>query len=135
MAGLTFDEAASTATEIKVSWTELTTSTETGGSPIIEYEVEQAVDAATPSWSLVATPAAGTSEYTATGVTGGVTYLFRVRARNVHGRGPYATVVSALAAQVPDAPTAPTTTQIATGVQVAWTAPAENHQAITAYTV
>lgn len=40
MTGLTFEESLSNAAQITVSWTELTTSTETGGSPIIEYEVE-----------------------------------------------------------------------------------------------
>lgn len=108
--GLTFVEAASTASEITVSWNELTTTAETGDSPIIEYQVYQAVQGGTPSWSLAATVPAGTSQYQATGLTGGVTYLYKVRAKNLHGEGAYSSEVAALAAQVPDAPTAPTTT-------------------------
>jgi hypothetical protein len=133
--GVAFVEASSTSSEITVSWNELTTTAETGDSPITEYELYQAEQAGTPSWSLAATVAAGTSQETATGLTGGVTYLYKVRAKNQHGAGLFSSEVTALAAQVPDAPAAPTTTQIATGVQVSWTAPADQHQSITAYTV
>jgi hypothetical protein len=97
--------------------------------------VYQAVQAGSPSWALAATLPSGTSQYTATGLTGGVTYLYKVRAKNLHGDGPYSSDLAALAAQVPDAPAAPTTTQIATGVQVSWTEPTDRHQTITAYTV
>jgi len=46
---------------------------------------------------------------------------------NLHGAGATSSILSALAAQKPDPPAAPTTTQIATGVKVQWAVPVENH--------
>lgn len=109
----------------------LATTTETGASPITAYEVWQA---ASP-FVLVATLPASQTQYTATALTGGATYRYKIRAENLHGHGPFSAELYALAAQVPDAPAAPTTTQVATGVQVSWTEPPDQHQPITAYTV
>jgi hypothetical protein len=53
----------------------------------------------------------------------------------LHGSGAFSSSLSALAAQVPDQPSAPTTTQVATAVKVAWTGPADNHLPISEYQV
>lgn len=48
--------------------------------------------------------------YTATGLTAGTTYAFKVYSRNSDGFSFGSSSVSILAAQVPDTPSAPTTT-------------------------
>lgn len=133
--GLTFVVASSSAAQITMSWQLLTTSSETGGSAITKYLVYSAEAGASPTWALLAEVPPGTSQHTATSLTGGVTYVFKVAAVNLHGPGPFSTELSALAAQAPDPPSAPTTEQVATGVKVAWTAPVANHQAVDAYEV
>ena len=43
--------------------------------------------------------------YIATQLTPGLTYSFKVQARNILGLSDYSSVISILAAQIPDAPT------------------------------
>lgn len=47
--------------------------------------------------------------YTATGLTQGSTYQFKVTARNAYGYGDYSNIVTVLAAQIPARPLQPTT--------------------------
>jgi hypothetical protein len=54
---------------------------------------------------------------------------------NLHGAGATSSILSALAAQKPDPPAAPATTQIATGVKVQWAVPVENHQSVLEYEI
>ena len=49
------------------------------------------------------------TSYTATSLVAGTTYQFRIQARNIHGYSLNSEVVSILAAQIPDTPTAPVT--------------------------
>lgn len=89
---ITFDKALSTTTTIVFSWPALS-GTETGGVTLDNYEVEY--DQGTATWtSLVIQP--GTS-YTATGLTGGLTYQFQVRGINIYGSGPFSSVYSFVA--------------------------------------
>jgi hypothetical protein len=127
---LTFDASSSDNTRIAIYWTQLTTDEETGGSPIVQYLVESAEDDGQYSWTEQQVSQA-TNTAQVTGLTGGTQYLFRVRANNLHGDGPESDTLSALAAQAPDQPAAPTTAQVTTSVQVIWTLPVENHQTIT----
>lgn len=133
--GLAFLDSTSTKTTNDLSWTLLTGATATGGSAITGYTIEVAPNPSSPIWSTIGTVSAATSTYTATGRTGGTTYLYRVSAQNLHGPGIVSTQVSALAAEPPDTPAAPTTSQVATGVRVTWIPPAFNHLAITEYEV
>lgn len=97
--------------------------------------MDGAEDDPSPSWGRLGAVTAGTEEYTATGLTGGVTYLYRVQAVNLHGAGLASDTLSALAASEPDQPAAPTTTQVATGISVAWTEPTDNHLAVLEYEI
>lgn len=128
--GLTHDTSSSTVNSNRITWPDLIGNTYTGRSPITGYEIDQADNFANPVWSTLATVAPGVGAYLATGLTGGTTYIYRVRAQNLHGDGPYSSLLSALTAQAPDKPTAPTTSQVATGVRVSWTAPNYNFLAI-----
>jgi hypothetical protein len=67
------------------------------------------------------------------GVVGGSSYLFRVRASNTHGWGDYSAELTVLASGVPDQPVAPTTVLESLDVRITWTAPGDNYGGITAY--
>ena len=72
-------------------------------------------------------------------VTPGASYTFRVRAKNLHGWGPWTAVPAIIkAAEKPAAPLSAPTTSIdaATGgVEVSWTAPGDGSDTITVYEV
>ncbi|HYN96063.1 MAG TPA: peroxidase family protein [Pilimelia sp.] len=110
----------------------------TGGSPIEEYEVQVfAGTATTPVRTLIAP--AGTTSLTVLGLSNGVSYTFRVLARNeLGGPGPLSAASNAVVPS-PGAPSAPTigvpTAGNASAV-VRWTAPAvDGGSPITGYDV
>ena len=57
------------------------------------------------------------------GITSGSTYLLKVRAKNVYGWGPFSSSLSIVAATVPGAPSAPTTSYNGTKVKIAFADP------------
>ena len=63
-----------------------------------------------------------TQEYTVTGLTQGLTYKFKVQARNNYGFSVYSAEVTILAAQVPAKPNTPLTTfiDIEDNVVISW---------------
>lgn len=61
--------------------------------------------------------------FTATGLQSGLTYKFRVYARNAVGYGNPSSSVSILTAIKPSAPQAPTTTVSANDILIQWTNP------------
>jgi hypothetical protein len=134
--GLVFESGSSTTTAITISWTEPSGDSQTGGSPILSYYIDGAESAESPSWSRLGEVAVGTNQFTAdSSIIGGTTYVFRVYSVNLHGEGEASDTLSALAAYIPDQPDAPTTTQVATGVLVAWTEPNDNHLPVLEYEV
>ena len=66
--------------------------------------------------------------YTATGLTRGTTYKFKVLATNIVNDGQTTVTVSIIAAQAPGAPTSITrlTVDSETGMQIGWTAPSDD---------
>lgn len=99
---MTFDSGSSSTTAITITWTAPTGDSATGASPILSYYVDGAVSAGSPAWARLGEVTAGTETFTATGLTGGVTYVYRVQAVNLHGAGEASDTLSALAASVPD---------------------------------
>jgi hypothetical protein len=88
------------AYQIKFSWTQ---GVSNGGTEVIDFNVYY--DQGLSTYVLLAEKL--TSSYftsTAT-LTPGVTYSFKVTARNNVGSSDYSSVISILAAQIPDAPT------------------------------
>jgi len=75
------------------------------------------------------------SFYKAVGLTAGVTYKFKIEARNTYGYSVYSNELSILCATVPSVPATPANSNILNQVKFDWTAPAENGLAITSYTV
>lgn len=70
-----------------------------------------------------------------TGISAGATYVFRVMARNSVGFSPLSAPLAILAAQVPSAPTAPTTSVSGSNIIVNWVAPYTGASRITSYLI
>ena len=74
--------------------------------------------------------------YTDTSLTNGQAYFYKIQAHNSLGWSADSTIVSATAADVPDQVTGLTSTAVAgSSVDLAWTAPSDNSNAITNYLV
>jgi hypothetical protein len=123
------------APTLTVSWARLSSSNgdQTGGSEIMGYDI-QIWDGASQQWVDEDSVAATEISYEDTGLTGGDTHYYRVRARNSGGPGPWSVYLGGtVAAQSPDAPVL---TAKATGideVRVTWTIPNGNGTNVTGY--
>ncbi len=76
-----------------------------------------------------------TNSYTAAGLTGGSTYLFKVQSRNVKGLSSLTSQISILCASVPLTPLAPTTAISSINVQIVWSKPDTGGSPITSYKI
>lgn len=76
-----------------------------------------------------------TLSYTASSLTAGTVYSFRVEARNNYGYSEYSAEVAVLAASKPDTPIAPTTTVSGSYIIVQWLEPEINGSPIESYTI
>lgn len=102
--GLANVPAITNKSQIGLTWT---APTFVGGTPLIDYRIWSDQGTGT-TYSVIALNVATTS-FTVTGLTQGTTYKFRVDARNSQGYSASSAVVTILAAQIPDVPSAPTT--------------------------
>ena len=84
---------------VKLTWKQPVSN---GGATVDKYLVQRYMPGG--SWTTIATPT--TLSYPAGGLLNGITYSFRIRARNAAGWGPYSTVVNAVPRTVPGAPVA-----------------------------
>ena len=109
---------------LKLVWQ---TPASTGGVAITDYIVQRSTNG-TSGWVTLNDGVSTTTTHTATGLTNGTRYFFRVFARNGVGLGPSSNVTS----QVPrPAPTAPRTltavpTNLSGQVRLSWVAPVSN---------
>ena len=87
-----------------------------GGSAIIDYRVSMAVSGAEYSEMGTVT----SKSFVATSLTFGVSYDFKVEARNQFGYSSFSDSITILCATVPDAPTSVTTLFETTSVKVSW---------------
>lgn len=69
------------------------------------------------------------------GLTGGETYLFKVRALNVYGAGEFSETISQRMSNVPGKPVMVTVDLQGTDVLISWTQPDENFEPITSYKI
>jgi hypothetical protein len=76
-----------------------------------------------------------TKSYVATGLTPGVTYTFKIQARNAYGYSDYSSPLVILSAFVPEKPVAPTSAISTNTAVLSWVAPFDNGSQITKYTV
>jgi titin len=121
--------------QVALTWTAPSSN---GGSAITGYQVQVATSA-TGTYSNAAgcSTTSTTASCTATGLTNGTTYFFKVAAINAVGTGSYSAASSGVTpAGVPGAPTAVAGTAGNTQVSLTWTAPSSTGgSAITGYQV
>ena len=137
--GIVRRNAATTDNEIIIDWDALV-SPDNGDSAILAYNLQWDQGSAGAEWydlygvvpSEIDTTFLLTSE-----ITAGSSYLFRVRAQNIHGWGAFSGEVSIKAAGIADqVDTVTTSIDPATGgVLIEWTAPHDGSQDITEYLV
>jgi len=126
-------------TQIQVTWAALA-SPANGGSAILSYHLQWDKNTNGTTWYdlIGASPDSTVLTYTkTTGVSSGLNYKFKVRARNVHGWGAYSDAFSIGATGLPHPMVVATTTIDAAtgGVKIAWTAPASGGLALDAYKI
>ena len=73
--------------------------------------------------------------YSASSLTTGNVYQFRVEARNAYGFSAFSTEVAVLAASPPSTPTAPTTAISGANIVISWQEPAANGATIESYKI
>lgn len=123
---------STTNTQTEVAWTALTGSSRGGKSvDIVMYEVFW--DQSSNNWVYLDNTTSLTS--LKTGLTGGVTYSFKVRAYNKYGFGEFTSSVSVQTSQPPAKPDAPTLTVEGGYVKIAWVAPDANFRPVLAYKI
>lgn len=111
-----------------------------GGSQVLSYNLQWDEASNGVSWKNVIgfqPSSLALTTILTNGVSGGLTYKFRVRARNVHGWGAFSTETSIKAAQIPDQMSSVTTSiDVPTGgVLISWTMPHDGYQSIINYLV
>jgi len=132
------NNSTSTTSSLVIEWTALLTS-EAGYADASSYNLYWDAGTAGASYvSLVGeTSASLLTTYTvSTLVTEGNDYLFKVRAKNVHGWGDFSTVATVTASSVPGTPSAASTAFDSNGdIVVTFSAPTFNGQDISAYLI
>jgi hypothetical protein len=125
--------AALTEAQISLQWSALAPPDD-GNSAITSYIVYWDNGGGTVVYPLLD---ALQTTVTVPGLTGGTTYRFQVRARNIYGLGPWSPELAVLASDLPDAVALPTVTIGAaeTFVTVTWAAPNDHSAPIDQYQV
>jgi hypothetical protein len=82
------EDLSSTDTQVTLHWLPLS-GVDAGNSDVIAYSLYWDEGDASKTEADVPLYDALVTEFTVTGVTGGLTYRFRVRARNIYGSGPF----------------------------------------------
>lgn len=129
--------SSTSTSQIQVTWTALSTSAETGDSTILSYNLEWDSTGANTTFAEVV---GYSSTYTSTSyiipsVTSGVTYNFRLRAKNKYGWGGYSYIVPIAASSASSSMSAPTVANSGTNVRISWSTPSSNGATITKYKV
>lgn len=91
--------SSTTVSQIQVNWVALTTDADKGGSTILSYHLQW--DQGTGSWADLiglSTESTATTYTVTSGITGGTSYQFKVRAKNLYGFGDYSAVATIVAA-------------------------------------
>lgn len=115
-----------------MNWIALT-GTATGNSDILSYDLYWDNASGTSSIELVNSLV---TTYTVSGVSGGSTYKFKVRARNVYGYGSFsATELSVTPSDVPGKVAIAEVKNVGTNVEIKWTAPNSHSSLISKYEI
>jgi Fibronectin type III domain len=113
-------------------------STDTGGSAITSYHLEQESKVTAGVWISVQGESGSESlltSYTKTGLSQGDSYTYRVSAVNQYGSGTASTTVTLVSSSEPEAPSAPVISLSNTYARITFVAPDNNGETIDAYRV
>jgi hypothetical protein len=121
-----------TATSIKVLWTALISSEETGNSEILSYNLWWDANSGTTNINLYEDY---TSNTIVEGLMPGSGYQFKVRASNIYGYGEFSDVVTLIPDAVPDMMSTPTTSLAYPTVTITFTEPFNNGNTIIGYEI
>jgi hypothetical protein len=103
----------------------------TGGDVIIDYRINIAEQGG--SYSVLNSDTE--TSYTATGLTAGTTYEFKIESRNSYGYSSDSDVLTLLCAFIADPPVSVTTANVNELVTISWSEPVTNGSPITAYRI
>jgi hypothetical protein len=108
-----------------------------GGSTILSYHFVWDAGTGNTDQDLVGLVVAYTDTQHTVAVQGvaGTPYSFQVRAKNVYGWGEHSDIVQILASDVPAQMQVVSTAVDGTDVEISWTEPADNGEAITGYQI
>ena len=130
---------ATTESQVELVWEALATAEETGGSPILSYNVQwdQGNGGAFENLAGYLSDFAGTSFIVTSGISPGAAFRFRARGKNMWGWGPYSTILTAAPSSTPEQMQLVTVTidPSTGGVTLRWAAPDDNAADITEYSV
>lgn len=117
------DTAQTNEYQIGLSLPEVT-SLLTGGSPIISYNLQWDSGTGTGFYSIYGeTSNSLLRSYIETRVTGGSTYRFRYRVKNLFGWSPFSNILTAYPGVIPDVPSQIRTENSGTSVVISWNEP------------
>lgn len=127
-----------TDTEVTLEWSALPYGESTGLVSITSYSLYSDNAAGDNTFYEIATGLF--TSYKVTGLTGGATYLFKVRATNAYGSGSFSGTLTYVPQDVPGEVGIPdveitTPTSSSTTVTISWIAPEEHSSEITEYDV
>jgi hypothetical protein len=125
-------DASSTETTLTIIWSVLSGSLNTGNSAILAYEVYW--DANTGITNILLLDA-NTLTHLVERLEPGLTYEFKVRARNIYGYGPFSDSSFLIPDAEPATMDAATTSLVYPTVQIRFIEPYDNGREITAYQV
>jgi len=100
-------DSSSTDVAVTLDWIALS-GVNAGNSAVISYSLLWDAGVTTATSPTVELIDALVTTFTVTGVTGGTTYRFAVRARNIYGYGPTSTILVVVPADAPGKTATPT---------------------------
>jgi len=122
--------AVTSATQVGLTWSE---GPGNGGQIVLDYTVSYGLD--TGSYLYEIGGVVGTTLTVTEHLTTGLTYKFKVKARNDGGFSPDSSAVMILVAQKPDTPVAPTTSIDDSNVLIEWTPPYDQGDALQGFQI
>jgi hypothetical protein len=130
------EDPSTSSSQIVITWSPITSTEDIGGDTIIYYSLEWNQGSVTNVWQELTTPNVLVTSYTMTsGFTPGVSYTFRVRAKNSIGLGVYSFTIVVTPASIPSKMATAATSTVSTSVRIAWDLPNLNGGTIVSYRV